>query len=102
MKLKICNIYKKMVKKNKKAPYIESEVIYIKDKNLQKLINRALDKGDTLKEITKEEIESLMKLEIFNSDVKDISGLEHAINLKDLSALGNIDEIFEFGEIRFK
>ena len=78
MKLKICNIY------NKKAHYIESEVIYIKDKNLQKLINRALDKGDTLKEVMKEEIESLMKLEIFNSDVKDISGLEHAINLKDL------------------
>ena len=64
----------------KEAP---SPVVAIPDANLRVEIEAALGKGSGAP-ITKAEMETLTDLKAGNADISDLSGLEHAVNLKEL------------------
>ncbi len=57
--------------------------IYIPDPNLHAAIAEALDKEDNVP-ITREEIETLTILRASNKDIKDLTGIDAAINLEEL------------------
>ena len=68
---------------------MSKEYVDIKDENLLKAINKALKKSEWFSKVTKEEIESLTELHInYYEEVKDISGLEYAANLKHFTLRG--------------
>ncbi|RKU30447.1 hypothetical protein C6497_04485 [Candidatus Poribacteria bacterium] len=64
--------------------------VYIPDPNLHAAISVALGKGETsMNTISHAEIATLTTLRASDRDIKDLTGLEHAINLVDLHAFDN-------------
>jgi Leucine-rich repeat (LRR) protein len=66
---------------------IETETITFKDTNLESNIRKSLNKPDG--SITNADMASLISLDIENSNIKDLSGLENAINLQTLNLDNN-------------
>lgn len=63
----------------------QSEIVNIPDENLRKVINKQLGKGEITNEITKNEMETLISVNIENLNfVSSIEGLQYATNLKNL------------------
>ena len=60
-----------------------AQTVRIPDPNLRSIIKSTLDK-ETGANITQEDMASLEILEVFHSDISDITGLEYAINLTEL------------------
>ncbi len=69
-----------------------SEIVVFPDSNLDKVIREQIDKP--CGNILKSELEQLTRLQIYDSPVKDFSGLEHCVNLTFLALKGgNITDI---------
>ncbi len=65
--------------------------VNIPDRNLRAAIAEALGKVDTaVVAITLEEMVTLTTLRASNRDIKDLTGLEHAINLEEMWISGNL------------
>ena len=82
--------------------------VYISDPNLRAVIAETLGKEDTdTVPITLEEMATLTTLRASNRDIKDLTGIEHAINLEelwisnnpisDLSPLAELKSLIEVG-----
>ena len=67
---------------------VPSPVVAIPDANLRAAIETALDK-DSGATITEADMEALTDLKAENANISDLSGLEHAINLKELELSHN-------------
>ena len=64
--------------------------VAIPDPNLRAAIAEALDKNNTtIVSITAEEMTTLTTLRAGNRDIKDLTGIEHAINLENIWISGN-------------
>ena len=57
----------------------------IKDNKLARCISKVLDKKENSLMITKKDLKKLKKLTATNSGIEDLTGLEHAKNLKELN-----------------
>ena len=69
---------------------IPGDGVYIPDPSLRTVIAETLGKEDTdAVPITLEEMTTLTTLRASNRDIKDLTGIEHAINLEDLWISGN-------------
>ena len=60
-----------------------AQAIDIPDRNLRTILRSALHK-EAGTDITQEDLASLERLDVFNSNIHDITGLEYAINLTQL------------------
>ncbi len=58
-----------------------SEIIDIKDINLKRAINEQLRKKDLDADISKSELESLKRLNVHESNISNLDGLQYCINL---------------------
>ncbi|WP_270647563.1 leucine-rich repeat domain-containing protein [Paeniclostridium hominis] len=61
-----------------------SEIIDIKDINLKRAINEQLRKKDLDADISKSELESLKRLNVHESNISNLDGLQYCINLISL------------------
>ena len=66
------------------------KVIPFKDKNLKELIKAELGLE---REIRESDMEHLHSIYLFEGEIKDLSGLEYAVNLFDFNVFGNIEEL---------
>ncbi|SCI95797.1 Internalin-A precursor [uncultured Clostridium sp.] len=62
----------------------EHEIIDIKDINLKRAINEQLRKKDLDADISKSELESLKRLNVHESNISNLDGLQYCINLTSL------------------
>ena len=92
----------------KRPERIPGTGVYISDPNLRAVIAETLGKEDTeTVPITPEEMATLTTLRASNRDIKDLTGIEHAINLEelwisnnpisDLSPLAELKSLIEVG-----
>ena len=65
-----------------------SEIIDIKDINLKRAINEQLRKKDLDADISKSELESLKELNVHESNISNLDGLQYCINLTSLHLNG--------------
>ena len=72
-------------------PQASAQVVEIPDPNLEKAVREALNLPDNTP-ITKQEMLRLTRLRVESPDLRELTGLEHATNLADLS-LGTVGRV---------
>ena len=73
----------------------------IRDMELRKYINAALDRSWSIGPVTYEDMELLTELDLGYSGVDTVEGLEYAINLKKLDLSGNnIEDISPLKQLK--
>ena len=96
----LCTIFFIFIAFNTSIFAADSDIVYIKDAEFKTVLNKQLGVSDKSADITEGQLKSITVLYVNYYDIKDISGIEYCVNLKEVSfnncsSLTNISSLVE-------